>query len=102
MRLLSEILFLFTRHWMILYHVCFASLQKEAGKNCVCLAFILIRKVEENLKKELKDDYVAPKENTKESDRTNDLIRLGIYVMIGMVILGIVVLIGEKILMKKR
>ena len=62
----------------------------------------LIKKVEENLKMQLKDEYVAPEKDTKESDGTGDLIKFGIYAVLGMVILGIVVLIGERIWMKKQ
>jgi len=53
------------------------------------------KKVEKNLKLELKDEYAEPEEDAKESDRA------GIYIVIGIGIMVIVV-IGGIILMKKR
>lgn len=55
----------------------------------------IIKKAEKNLKLELKDEYVEPEEDAKESDRT------GIYIAIGIGIMVIGV-IGGIILLKKR
>lgn len=56
----------------------------------------LINKVEKKLKLELKDEYVEPEKDTKESKRT------GIYIVTGIGIMVIGVITGGIILMKKR
>ena len=53
-------------------------------------------KVEKNLKLELKDEYVEPKEDAKESSRT------GIYILIGIAVLVVVVITGGLLLLKRR
>lgn len=53
----------------------------------------IIKKSEENLKLELKDEYVEPEKDAKESGRT------GIYIVIGIVVIGVLavgILFGKK------
>lgn len=56
----------------------------------------MINKVEKNLQMELKDEYVEPEKDTRESDRP------GIYIVLGIGIVIIGVIIGLIILRKKR
>lgn len=51
-------------------------------------------KIEKNIELELEDEYVKPEKNAKESGRT------GIYIVIGIVVIGVIT--GGSILIKKR
>lgn len=62
----------------------------------------LIKKIEKNLKLELEDEYVEPEKDAEGSGGTGNIIKFGIYIVVGIVIMAIGVIIGENIFMKKR
>ena len=62
----------------------------------------IIKKVDKNLKLELKDEHVEPEEDVKEKSRTGNFITIGMYILVGIGILVIGVLIGGVIGVKNH